>query len=120
MTEAKSKATQAGERFAWVETVALDPRCTALAIRVVVIISSMLNDKGYAWPSYESLALMTGATKKGVMGAVHLLWSLGHLDIEKDPKPGRSRVNIYRPAGVTDTQPVWSAYHKGSPVGDRS
>lgn len=120
MSPPDTKAADAASRFAWVETVALDPRSSALSIRLAVALSAMMGSAGYAFPSYEALAAITGSSRKAVMETVAKLVQNGHLTVDRDPRPGRSRVNHYRRTAVADLQPVWSAWRawKQSRTGD--
>ncbi|MBA4786568.1 MAG: hypothetical protein H2039_00865 [Brevundimonas sp.] len=120
MSPPDTKAADAASRFAWIETVALDPRSSALSIRVAVALSAMMGSAGYAFPSYDALASITGASRKAVMETVVKLAQNGHLTIDRDPRPGRSRVNRYRRVAVADSQPVWTAWRawKQSRTGD--
>lgn len=108
----RSKSERAAERFAWIERVALDPTSTALSIRVAVVLSAMTNESGYAFPSYDCLAALTGASRKSVIAAIERLADYGLIKVEKDPRPGRSKVNRYFPWFGDDRQPVWSAYER--------
>lgn len=120
MSPPDTKAANVAARFAWIETVALDPRSSALSIRLAVTLSAMMGTAGYAFPSYEALAAITGASRKAVMETVTKLVANGHLIVDRDPRPGRSRVNHYRRAGALDQQPVWTAWRtwKQSRTGD--
>ena len=122
MSPPETKSADVAARFAWVETVTLDPRSSALAIRVAVTLSAMMGSAGYAFPSYEALAAITGGSRKAVMEAVAKLVAHGHLKVDKSHRPGRSRVNHYRRTGIADQQPVWTAWRawKQSRAGDSS
>ncbi len=122
MSPPPTKAAEVAARIAWVETVALDRRSSALSIRLATILSSMMGTAGYAFPSYEALAAISGASRKAVIETITKLVDCGHLTVERDPRPGRSRVNRYRAVTPTEQQPVWAAWRtwKQSRVGDPS
>ncbi len=106
-----SKAAEAAAKFALLETVALDDRCSPLMVRIIHVMSALANSDRTAWPSYDTLEFITGAAKQNVRGAVERLWNLGYIaTIEKDGRPGRSKVNRYKLKEVADTQPVWTLY----------
>lgn len=107
----RDKAAEAAAKFALLETAALDDRCSPLMVRIVHVMSALANNDREAWPSYDTLAFITGAARQNVLKAVERLWEIGYIiAIEKDGRPGRSKVNRYRLKAVTDTQPVWTLY----------
>lgn len=122
MSPPPTKAAEVAARIAWVETVALDRRSSALSIRLATILSSMMGTAGYAFPSYEALAAISGASRKAVIETIAKLVDCGHLTVERDPRPGRSRVNRYRAVTPVEQQPVWAAWRawKQSRAGDPS
>lgn len=95
MSPPDSKATEAAEKFARIETVILDPRCSPLMVAVLVVLSNYANRKRVAWPSYETLAFITGAAVQNVRIAVEKLEALQYITVDRDEQPGRSKVNRY-------------------------
>lgn len=112
MRNLETKAERAAARFAWLEAIALDQRSTPLMMRLAAILSALANDKGEAWPSYETMARLSGAAVVNVRKAVDRMRECGFLEIEKDPRPGRSRVNFYHLAPAGNPQPVWTLYRR--------
>lgn len=107
----RDRTSEAARKFALLETVALDERCSPLMVRIMHITSAMADADGEAWPSYDALTFITGAARQNVILAVERLWQLGYfVSIEKDAQTGRSRENHYRLATVAVTDPVWTLY----------
>jgi DNA-binding MarR family transcriptional regulator len=95
MSPPDTKAAEAAEKFARIETAILDPRCSPLMVAVLVTLSNYANRKRVAWPSYETMAFITGAAVQNVRIAVEKLEALGYIVVERDNQPGRSKVNRY-------------------------
>ncbi|MNS00322.1 hypothetical protein D3C72_315710 [compost metagenome] len=95
MSPPDSKAAEAAEKFARIETVVLDPRCSPLMVAVLVALSNYANSRRVAWPSYETLAFITGGAVQNVRIAVEKLEALAYITVARDNQPGRSKVNRY-------------------------
>lgn len=95
MSPPDTKAAEAAEKFARIETVVLDPRCSPLMVAVLVALSNYANSRRVAWPSYETLAFVTGGALQNVRIAVEKLEALGYITVARDDQPGRSKVNRY-------------------------
>lgn len=94
MTE-RDRTGEAAEKFARIETAVLDHRCSPLMVSILVTLSNYATVQRIAWPSYESLAFITGAAIQNVRLAVERLEALGYIVVERDDQPGRTRVNHY-------------------------
>ncbi len=97
-------------RWTWVEAVALDKRTAGIPMRVVVIISSMIGEQGFAWPGREAIAVIAGSDRTNIKDALKKLEQLGYLRIEVNPKRGPKCVDRFWPTGIPDTSPVWARY----------
>lgn len=106
MSPPDTKAAEAAEKFARIETVILDPRCSPLMVAVLVTLSNYANRKRVAWPSYETMAFVTGAAVQNVRIAVEKLEGLGYIFVQRDDQPGRSRVNRYTLQPPRCTAPI--------------
>ena len=98
MTKAKDdreKSVETGEKFARIQTALQDPRCTRLMVSVLAALNEYANARRKAWPSFESLAFVTGAAIQNVKIAIKELEALGYITVDRDDTPGRSRVNYY-------------------------
>lgn len=91
----RDRTDEAAEKFARIELAVLDSRCTPLMVSVLVALSNYANHKRTAWPSYESLAFITGGALQNVRIAIERLEAIGYIIVERDDQPGRSRVNRY-------------------------
>lgn len=95
MSPPDSRSAEAAEKFARIETVILDPRCSPLMAAVIVVLSNYANRKRMAWPSYETLAFITGAAVQNVRIAIEKLEAIGYITVARDDQPGRSKTNRY-------------------------
>lgn len=110
MTDDEQGVERIKARFAWIETVALDKRTAGIPMRVAVILSALIGEKGYAWPGRDTLAAIAGSDKSNIKDALKKLVDLGYLRIEANVKQGRGCVDHYWPTGHPDASPVWSRY----------
>lgn len=107
----RDKKAEAAAKFALLETVALDDRCSPLMVRLVHVLASMTGSDGEAWPSYATLEFVTGAAKQNLQIAVERLFQIGYLvGIVKDTRAGNSKANRYRLATTLEPNPVWTLY----------
>jgi hypothetical protein len=59
------------------------------------VISTYMNGDGVAWPSRNTIAAGGSVTVRAVDAAVKLLEGQGFLEVERDGRGGRTRVNQY-------------------------
>jgi hypothetical protein len=90
----KSRGTFDKGRFSWLQDVAKDPKLTASALRVAIVICDRLNYKrNCAWPSMNYIGKHTRLSRASVFRAIGLLENRGWLSRESG---GRLRSNEYR------------------------
>ncbi len=79
----------------FVQKAVSDPRLGRCAVACAFHLVDLYNKKkGRAWPSYETLAKLTGSHRRTVIDAVKRLIELEYFEVEKG---GGSRSNYYRP-----------------------
>lgn len=114
MTDDPQSAERIATRFLWLETIALDKQTAGIPMRVAMILSTLINEQGYAWPGRETIAAIAGSDLKNVKDALKKLVALGYLRIEKNQRHGPTCVDRYWPAGYPDTSPVWARYREAA------
>lgn len=83
-------------KFAWIEAVCMDPALTAYAKALGPLLMSMVNrEKGYAWPSIDTLRDLSRKSSKAAREAINQLERAGHLRIERGG--GLAITNRYYP-----------------------
>lgn len=93
---ARDKVRESIEKRARLQTVLNDPRCTRLMVHLIEVLNEYANADRVAFPSFETLAFMTGAAEQNVKLAIKSLERLSYIEVDRDETPGRSRVNHYR------------------------
>ncbi|WP_393990193.1 helix-turn-helix domain-containing protein [Xanthobacter sediminis] len=93
--DARARSNFAGDKFAWLETIALDHRLPSTATKVAVALGRYLNwATRAAHPSVSTLAGLLNLSENSVRAALRALSAAGHLVIEVGG--GRGRANLYR------------------------
>jgi hypothetical protein len=83
------------DQWFFVQKVVSDPRLSRCAVACAFYLIDYYNDRfGHAWPSYVTLAKLTGSNRRTVIEAVKRLIALKYFEVEKGN--GR-RPNHYRP-----------------------
>jgi hypothetical protein len=84
------------DKWKLMKTIASNPELTGADKAVAIHLLDLCNERGEAWPSYETLAVRARQTARNVMKCIARLIGAGYFAVEKST--GRGHANVYKPA----------------------
>lgn len=95
-TAAPDPKTRARDHFHWIDHLASDPKISANAVRVGLVLRSYVNANGIAWPSIATIAAKVGLNRRSVISLCEELVVAGYFERIGKRQGGRAQTNVLK------------------------